>query len=74
MDTQDKNEKVKCPSLLTDRKRTVDICSAFVEFSRHEVSGKAQKWKPRYRRKVKGASLTSDHNPTYTVVAHEWEL
>jgi hypothetical protein len=79
MDTKTRTKRyfvlrVKCPSLLTNPKRTVHICSAFVEFSRHEVSRKPLKWKPRYRRKVKGPSLTSDHNPTYTVVAHEWEL
>ena len=74
MDTKTRTKRyfvlwVKHPSLLTNRKRTVDICSAFVEFSTHEVSGKPLKWKPRYRRNVKGPSLTSNRNPPYTVVA-----
>jgi hypothetical protein len=79
MDTKSRTKtyfvpQVKCPSLLTNHKTTVDICGAFVEFLRHELSGKPLKWKPRYRRKVKGPSLTSDRNPTYMVVAPEWKL
>jgi len=66
--------RVKHPSLLTNCKRTVDICGAFVEFLRYEVSGKPLKWKPRYRRRVKGPSLTSNCNPAYTSVALVWKL
>jgi len=79
MDTKTRTKRhfvllVKHPSLLTNCKRTVDICGVFVEFLRHEVSGKPVKWKPRYRRSVKGPSLTSNRNPTYTAVSLEWKL
>jgi hypothetical protein len=68
MDTKTRTKRhfvllVKHPSLWTNCKRTVDICGAFVEFLRHEVSGKPVKWKPRYRRSVKGPLINIQPQP-----------